>query len=88
MQILSSKDAFVRCGRNLCATHDGAQTWQTLPDNLNFDSAQGGPDYVSQFSFVSPTNGWAISGDSPATTLWRTTDGGLSWTKLAPILLK
>lgn len=88
VQILSPKDAFVRCGRNLCATHDGAQTWQTLPDNLNFDSAQGGPDYVSQFSFVSPTSGWAISGDSPATTLWRTTDGGVNWTKLAPSLAK
>lgn len=88
VQILSPTDAFVRCGRNLCATHDGAQTWQTLPDNLNFDSAQGGPDYVSQFSFVSPTSGWAISGDSPASSLWKTTDGGVSWTKLTPRLTK
>jgi photosystem II stability/assembly factor-like uncharacterized protein len=88
VQILSPKDAFVRCGRNLCSTQDGAQTWQTLPDTLNFDSAQGGPDYVTQFSFVSPTSGWAISGEGSAISLWRTTDGGISWTKLAPRLVQ
>jgi len=86
VQILSPTDAFVRCGKNLCATHDGAQSWQTLPDNLNFDSAQGGPDYVSQYSFVSPTSGWAISGEGETANLWKTTDGGASWTKLAPSL--
>jgi hypothetical protein len=86
VQIVSAKDAFVRCGPNLCATHDGAQTWQTLPVTLNFDSSLGGSDYVGQFSFISPTSGWAISGESPATTLWRTTDGGVSWVKLATSL--
>jgi photosystem II stability/assembly factor-like uncharacterized protein len=88
VQIISTMDAFVRCGRNLCATHDGAQTWQTLPDSLNFDSLNGGADYVYQYKFVSPTSGWAISGEGEAVTLWKTTDGGLSWTKLTPSLVK
>jgi photosystem II stability/assembly factor-like uncharacterized protein len=82
------QDAFVRCGRNLCATHDGAQTWVTLPDNLNFDSTVGGPDYVSQFQFINPTNGWAVVGEGAAAALWKTVDGGATWTKLSPTLTK
>ena len=85
--IISPKDFFERCGRNLCSSKDGAQTWQTLPDTLNFDSAAGGADYVSQFSFVDATTGWAISGEGEATSLWKTTDGGKNWTKLTPELL-
>ena len=88
VQILSMQDAFVRCGRNLCATHDGAQTWLTLPDNLNFDSTVGGPDYVSQFEFINPASGWAVSGEGAASILWKTVDGGTTWTKLAPTLVK
>jgi photosystem II stability/assembly factor-like uncharacterized protein len=86
IQILSMQDAFVRCGRNLCATHDGAQTWQTLPDNLNFDSTVGGPDYVSQFEFINPMIGWAVSGEGAASILWKTVDGGVIWTQLAPTM--
>jgi len=87
VQIISPLDVFVRCGRNLCATNDGGQTWRTLPDNLNFDMNQGGPDYVTQYNFVSPTSGWALSGDQATAILWKTTDGGESWTKLAPVVL-
>jgi photosystem II stability/assembly factor-like uncharacterized protein len=87
VQIISPLDAFVRCGPNLCVTHDGAQSWQSLPKTLNFDSTVGGPDYIYQFSFVSPTVGWAISGENPDKTLWRTSDGGISWIKLTPSLL-
>lgn len=86
VQVLSPQVAFSRCDSNLCSTSDGAKTWKKLPDSLNFDQSAAGPDYVSQFAFVDPSNGWAISGDPGATTLWKSTDGGASWTKLAPTL--
>ena len=89
VQILSAMDVFVRCGKNLCFTNNGAQTWQTLPDNaLNFDQSASPPDYVSEFSFVDPANGWAITGDSGATNLWQSKDGGATWQKISPTLIK
>jgi photosystem II stability/assembly factor-like uncharacterized protein len=88
VQVLSMQDIFVRCGRDLCVTHDGAQTWVTLPDTLNFDSTVGGPDYVSQFQFIDPATGWAVSGEGAGSILWKTVDGGATWTKLSPVLRK
>ena len=87
-QVLSAQDAFVRCGHNLCTTHDGAHTWLTLPDNLNFDQNAGGPDYVSQFTFVDPATGWALSGENSETSLWKSADGGTTWKKLSPTLAR
>lgn len=85
VQILSQQDAFVRCGKNLCATHDGAQTWLTLPASLDFDINSSG-SYVSQFQFIDPQAGWAVTSDGTNYELWKSTDGGATWTKLAPTL--
>jgi photosystem II stability/assembly factor-like uncharacterized protein len=86
VQVISDQVAFVRCGKNLCATSDGAKTWKTLPDMLDFDSNAGGPDYVSQYAFIDPQNGYAITGQDPTTSLWHTSDGGQTWNKLSPSL--
>ena len=88
VQIFSAKDAIARCGANLCSTNDGAQTWQTLPQKLNFGQAAPVSEYVSQLNFIDPMNGWAITGESGSTALWKSADGGVSWTKLAPTLSK
>ena len=88
VQILSAKDAFVACGKNLCSSNDGAQTWKTLPDSLNFDQSAGAADAVTLFNFIDPANGWAISGQSGATSLWQSKDGGVTWTKMSPTLNK
>jgi len=87
VRFINAEVAFVRCGKNLCSTTDGAHSWQTLPNTLDFDMTNGGSDYVYQFAFTSPLDGWAISGMDPTTSLWHTTDGGLSWTKLSPTLV-
>jgi len=83
---VSLQDGFARCGIDLCATHDGAQTWKTLHSSLNF-STNSNTDYVFHFDFVSATTGWAITTDGTVATLWKTVDGGTSWTKLAPTLV-
>lgn len=83
---LSPLDIYVTCGSNLCATHDGAQTWTTLQTNLNFASSDT-QESVSQFDFVSPMTGWALSGMAGSFSLYETKDGGESWSRLSPTLL-
>ncbi len=85
VEFVSLKNGFARCGTDLCATHDGAQTWQTLKSGLDFSTAATG-EYVFNFDFVDASNGWAITTDGTTSALYRTTDGGSTWTKLAPVL--
>jgi photosystem II stability/assembly factor-like uncharacterized protein len=87
VQVLSPQEAFVRCGKNLCATHDGAQTWLTLPASLDFDINSSG-SFVSQFQFIDPKTGWAVvpAPDGSNYALWKSSDGGATWTQLSPTL--
>ena len=63
-------------------TTDGGEKWLSIeiPD----------PDFfgILAFSFISPTQGWAISGSQPGAgsqpkKLYKTTDGGISWDKIS-----
>ncbi len=84
IQVLSAQQAFVRCVSNLCVTNDAANTWQTLPHSLNFDSSADVQEYVSQVSFIDSSNGWAISGPGENPLLWKTNDGGQTWSQIKP----
>ncbi len=86
VDFVSPQDAFARCGSSLCATHDAAQTWQKLPQQLDFNSSGTGT-YVFHYDFASATAGWAITTDGAVSTLWKTADGGLTWTQLSPSLV-
>jgi len=86
VNFVSLQDGFTRCGPDLCATHDGAQTWTDLaPSGLDFSSSAT-TDYVFKFDFADAQTGWAITTDGTTATLWKTADGGATWTKLAPVL--
>jgi hypothetical protein len=89
VEVLSPQEALVRCGKNLCVTHDGAQTWLTLSANLDFDINSSG-SFVSQFQFIDPQTGWAVvpATDGSSYALWKSTDGGATWTQLATALVK
>src|SRR5262249_42005018 len=52
--------------------------WSQVASNVNFG------DNIPSLDFVSTTTGWAILYDynSGTTTLYRTTDGGVTWTLL------
>ena len=78
-------DVFMTCGVALCVSHDGARTWRQVTSNLTFDPS-GAEPFVRMFQFVDANHGWALVGDQPR-TLWRTVDGGETWTMLEPILL-
>jgi photosystem II stability/assembly factor-like uncharacterized protein len=88
VESLSAAEIIARCGRDLCVTQDGAQTWQRRASTLNFDPSASSADYVSQFQFINASTGWAISGEGTAIQLWKTVDGGATWTRLAPTLAK
>ena len=80
MDFVSLQDIFAECGNDLCATHDGAHTWQQLHSNLDFDN-------VPEINFASPSIGWAIATDGSSYSLWKTIDSGISWINLSPILI-
>jgi len=84
---ISSQDAFAVCGTSLCITHDGAHTWQTLTSNLNFGISDS-REYVEQFSFITHSIGWALTVYNGLHALWKTTDGGLTWEELKPVIVK
>ncbi len=88
-KIASDEDVFMRCGSELCVTHDGARTWQRISSNLNFDSNLEGGPYAWRYDFVDSETGWAFWGRHDGeSTFWRTTDGGESWTIIEPVFLQ
>jgi photosystem II stability/assembly factor-like uncharacterized protein len=63
----------------LMATTDGGDHWtaRNLPSGL-----------VAGLDFASPTRGWALTGQTPKTALYRTDDGGATWRACAkPVVL-
>ena len=90
VEFVSTLDGFARCGNDLCATHDGAQTWRLVAVQAQF-APQGSGQPIFQFDFVSPQTGWVLAGSAGETeietSLWMTNDGGLTWSGLAPAFI-
>ena len=86
VQVVTLQDAFAPCGQDLCVTHDGGQSWQALGSNLSFAYTSETEPYVWQFGFIDAQNGWAVSELGLKHGLWRTTDGGVTWEELMPML--
>ena len=89
VDFVSPKDAFVACGDALCVTHDGAQSWQSLKSSLSFDPHTTTSQHVSLVDFISAQTGWAVmsNDDRSVTTLWKTTNGGVTWILLSPTVI-
>lgn len=76
--IASPQDFFIWNGSVLHASPDGGQTWTIVSPNINLS------DLLVQLDFVDSTTGWALAFDAEGqSNLYRTTDGGVTWTRLA-----
>jgi hypothetical protein len=78
---VSVNDGFTwNAGGYLQVTHNAGGSWSQVTSNVNFG------DNIPSLDFVSTTTGWAILNDfnTGETTLYRTTDGGKTWTLLSP----
>jgi photosystem II stability/assembly factor-like uncharacterized protein len=91
VDFFSARDGFLASQGVLYATHDSAATWQVV--NPSFGSLFPGEE-LWQLDFVSNTTGWALSAIPNVShryqsvlTWWRTVDGGVTWTRLSPILV-
>jgi photosystem II stability/assembly factor-like uncharacterized protein len=77
----SARDWLFFAGHTLYATSDSGHTWTAAPLGI----AAATP---YDLSFASPTTGWALlsvgTGTGRPPALVRTTDGGRTWTALAP----
>jgi len=78
--IISLTDFFVWDGGSaLFVSHDSGQTWSSISPNINIQ------DSLAAFQLVDPMNGWALTIDaSNHSSLYRTADGGHTWTALIP----
>jgi len=74
---------------NLFATADGGASWTPIATPPDFGAVTTGGRALPQFVFTSAEDGWAVTGPreasasapaSPGGALYRTTDGGRSWT--------
>jgi photosystem II stability/assembly factor-like uncharacterized protein len=78
---VSSQNAFVACGHDLCVTHDGALTWQFVTPNIDI-GAEGTDRYLLQIAFVDASSGWMVIAQKDTNILYKTKDGGSTWTEV------
>lgn len=76
---LSPQEAIIYNGEQFYVTRDGARTWATVTPNIVFGDSFAG------MNFVSLTTGWVITIDpSNHHSLYRTNDGGVTWSPVIP----
>ena len=76
---LSVDEAVIYNGEQFYVTRDAAQTWTTIKPNLAFGNS------FADMNFANLTNGWVITADADNNrTLYKTTDGGVTWLPVAP----
>ena len=80
--------------RGLYRTTDGGKTWKavkTIDANTGFTDVifdPTNPDVIYAASFQRERRPWSFVGGGPGSALWKSTDGGDSWTKLTEGLPK
>ena len=86
LNVVSPQDVYAHCGHELCASHDGAGTWQVVASNLDFSMTYTGTTKRTlQFlSFLNASTGWVSVKENEVTTLYKSTDGGQTWTQITP----
>jgi photosystem II stability/assembly factor-like uncharacterized protein len=78
-EFLSAQEAILYNGKQFYITRDAAQTWTTLSPNIVFG------DSFASMDFVDLNTGWIITLDpNNHRSLYRTNDGGATWSPVIP----
>lgn len=77
---LSATEAVIYNGEQFYVTRDAAHTWNIIPPDIVFG------DTFARMDFVNTSTGWALTFDptNQHSTLYRTTDGGSTWSPVIP----
>jgi len=77
---LSAQEAIIYNGKQFYVTHDAAHTWVTVSPNIAFS------DSFADMEFINAKSGWVLTFDSTNNhrSLYRTTDGGATWSPVIP----
>lgn len=76
---LSKQEAILFNGKQFYVTHDSARTWVTVSPNVDFSNS-----FLSM-DFVNTSVGWVLTiGAYNHHALYRTTDGGTTWSAVLP----
>ena len=75
---LSPQEAVIYNGEQFYVTHDAARTWIAVTPNVVFGDSFAGME------FVDTSLGWVLTFDGNHRSLYRTTDGGTTWSAVLP----
>ena len=75
---LSAEEAIIYNGEQFYVTRDAAQTWSTVSPNIIFG------DSFANMDFANPNTGWVITVADDHRSLYRTNDGGATWSPVIP----
>ena len=80
LAVASASDFFVWDGSTpLNVSHDAGASWSTVTPNVNIK------DNLVSIQFINATTGWALTSDANShRMLYKTVDGGATWTVLIP----
>ena len=77
-EFLSATEAVIYNGEQFYVTHDAAQTWSAVSPDVSFG------DNLALMDFVNASTGWVITDSNEHRSLYRTTDGGATWSPVIP----
>jgi photosystem II stability/assembly factor-like uncharacterized protein len=75
---LSAEEAIIYNGEQFYVTRDSARTWTTVTPDIVFG------DSFATMDFVNPNTGWIITVADEHRSLYRTTNGGATWSPVLP----
>jgi photosystem II stability/assembly factor-like uncharacterized protein len=80
LSVASASDFFVWDGSApLNVSHDAGASWSTVTPNVNIK------DNMVSMQFINASTGWALTSDANShRMLYKTVDGGATWTVLIP----
>jgi photosystem II stability/assembly factor-like uncharacterized protein len=75
---ISPEEAIIYNGEQFYVTRDAARTWSTVAPDIVFGDSFAGMD------FVNLNTGWIINAADEQRSLYRTNDGGVTWSPVVP----